>query len=341
MTFYYEFGIIIPVIEVKIVFYNKTLISGGIEKCLEMLSKYLYKDYEIEVVYTDDSILDMNIVNIIKQYANVHKIKENEPIICGICVWCYLYFDYNNLKKIIKAKKYFAWIHSMPRILPDCQLDNPQFVEDCDEFICVSEAVKNHLNIKKEGKVIHNFIELDKNIIKKNENPFINYNNVLKLTVVSRLSSGKGFERLFILCDTLVKQNIPFKVLVVGKGRKREKEIKDNFSCFKEVEFVGYKENPFSYIKNADYLVQLSDDESWCNSITEAKSVGTPIIVTNFESAKEQVIDDYNGIVIDLKETDYTKYIPRILDEKNRLRKNLNNFKYENEIDKWLELIEK
>ena len=87
MTFYYKFGIIIPVIEVKIVFYNKTLISGGIEKCLEMLSKYLYKDYEIEVVYTDDSILDMNIVNIIKQYANVHKIEENEPIICDICVW--------------------------------------------------------------------------------------------------------------------------------------------------------------------------------------------------------------------------------------------------------------
>ena len=90
-----------------------------------------------------------------------------------------------------------------------------------------------------------------------------------------------------------IEQNIPFKVLVVGKGRLKEGKITKKFACFKEVEFLGYKENPFPYMKNADYLVQLSDDESWCNSITEAKSVGTPIIVTNFESAKEQVIDDY------------------------------------------------
>ena len=41
----------------KIVFYNKTLISGGIEKCIEILSKYIYNKYELEVVYVEDSIL--------------------------------------------------------------------------------------------------------------------------------------------------------------------------------------------------------------------------------------------------------------------------------------------
>ena len=58
----------------KIVFYNKTLISGGIEKCIESLSKYIYKDYELEVCYIDDSILDSNIVNIISKYAKVTKL---------------------------------------------------------------------------------------------------------------------------------------------------------------------------------------------------------------------------------------------------------------------------
>lgn len=325
----------------KIVFYNKTLISGGIEKCLEMLSKYLYKDYELEVVYTDESILDLNIVNIIKQYAYVHKINDDEPIICDICIWCYLYFDYDRLKKLIKAKKYFAWIHSMPRILPDCQLDNPKFVDDCCEFVCVSEAVKNHLNIKKEGMVIHNFIDLDKTKITADENPFVKDENMLKLVVVSRLSSGKGFERLFILCENLKNNHIPFQVLVVGKGRKKQQEILDKFSCFKEVTFVGYKENPYPFIKNADYLVQLSDDESWCNSITEAKFLGTPVIVTNFESAKEQVTDNDNGIIVDLNKTDYTDYLPRILNNKKKLRQNLQTFTYTNEIDLWLKLFSK
>ena len=205
----------------KVVFYNKTLISGGIEKCLELLSKEIYKDYDIDIVYTDDSILDPNIVNILKQYANVYKL-ENNIIECDVCVWCYLYFDYKNLKKLIKAKKNIAWIHSMPRILPDCLLDNKDFVNDMDEFICVSEAVKNNLNINKEGKVIYNFMANNISDLANTFNPFEKTdNNTLKLAVVSRLSQGKGFDRLLILANTLKEKNIDFKILVVGKGRKR------------------------------------------------------------------------------------------------------------------------
>lgn len=324
----------------KIVFYNKTLISGGIEKCLEMLCSYIYKDYEIEIVYTDDSILDNNIVKILEEYTKVYKINENQIINCDLCIWCYLYFDYKKLKNIINAKKYIAWIHSMPRILPDCLLDNKDFINDCSNFICVSEAVKNHLMISKQGEVIHNFIDINKKNNNYEFNPFKNVSDdCLKLTVVSRLSNGKGFDRLFILCNNLVNNNINFKVIVVGKGRKREQLIKDEFKIFKQVEFVGYKENPFPYVTHADYLVQLSDDESWCNSITEAKMLGVPVIVTNFESSKEQIQDNVNGIIIDLNEKDYSKYINKIITEKKNLKNNLKDFKYNNEINKWLDLF--
>lgn len=324
----------------KIIFYNKTLISGGIEKCIEILSKYIYKDYELEIVYTDDTILDNNIVNILKQYAKVYKIEDNMKIECDLCIWCYLYFDYNKLKSIINAKKYIAWIHSMPRILPNCLLDDKNFVQDSDRFICVSEAVKNNLNICKEGEVIHNFMDPNIERLAMMENPFSKFkSNELKLAVVSRLSSGKGFERLFLLCNSLKDNNIDFKLLIVGKGRKREIEIKKKFSIFEEVEFVGYQENPYPYIKNADYLVQLSDDESWCNSITEAKILKTPVIVTNFESAKEQIKDLENGIIVDLKENNYNYVVNKILNNKDILKENLKAFSYKNEIDKWLEVF--
>lgn len=325
----------------KIVFYNKTLISGGIEKCIEILSKYIYKDYELEVVYTDDSILDNNIVNILKQYAKVYKIEDGMKIDCDLCIWCYLYFDYKKLKSIIQAKKYITWIHSMPRILPDCLLDDDEFVRDSDRFICVSEAVKNHLDISKEGEVIHNF--MDPNIEKLSliSDPFSKVkDNELKLVVVSRLSNGKGFDRLFLLCKSLKDNKIAFKVMIVGKGRKREVEIKEKFSIFEEVEFVGYQENPYPYVKNADYLVQLSDDESWCNSITEAKILKTPVIVTNFESAKEQITDLENGIIVDLKEENYDSLIRKIINNKEKLKENLSNFSYHNEFYKWKEIFD-
>ena len=323
----------------KIVFYNKTLISGGIEKCLELLTKEIYKNYDIDIVYTDDSILDPNIVNILKQYANVYKI-ENQTIICDVCVWCYLYFDYKKLKQLIKAKKNIAWIHSMPRILPNCLLDDNEFVNDMDNFVCVSNAVKNHLNIQKEGQVIHNFMDKDIKKLASAFNPYSDIdNNVLKLTVVSRLSSGKGFERLLLLTNTLKDKNINFSIKIVGKGRKKEQEIRNNFKDFQEVEFVGYQKNPYPYVKYADYLVQLSDDESWCNSITEAKILGTPVIVTNFESSKEQITNLENGIVIDLLDNNFEKYIEPILNNKQKLKDNLTDFHYENELNEWLHLF--
>ncbi len=326
--------------KMKVVFFNKSLISGGIEKCLELLGEYLYKDYELEIVYTDTSILDPNIVDILSRYAKVYQVEDGMQINCDICVWCYLYFDYPRLKSIIHAKEYIAWIHSMPRILPECRLDDPTFVEDCSHFICVSEAVKNHLDISKEGEVIHNF--MPSNIKEKAlaHNPFADVpDNILKLSVVSRLSTSKGFERLLILTEKLKEMNVPFRIQIVGKGRNKEPKIRSMFAPFEEVSFAGYQENPYPYIKNSDYLVQLSDDESWCNSITEAKLLETPVVVTNFESSKEQIIDGYNGIIVDLAATDYEQYINRMLNLKKELRKNLSGFKVENEIDKWYALF--
>ena len=324
----------------KVVFYNKFLLSGGIEKCIELLSKYIYKDYEIEVVYSDTSKLDPNIVNILEKYAKVYEIKAGMNIECDVCIWCYLYFDYYMLKNIIHAKKYIAWIHSMPRILPDCLLDNIDFVNDCSKFICVSEAVKKHLEIDKEGEVIHNFMAENIKELGNEFNPFEGIeDDILKLSVVSRLSNGKGFERLLNLVKSLKSNNVPFKLLIVGKGRAKEQEIRSWFEPYEEVEFVGYQENPYPYIKNSDFLVQLSDDESWCNSITEAKILDVPVLVTNFESSYEQVKDGINGIIVDLDIIDYTLTIDRMLGEKGNYKKNLESFEFHNEISKWYDIF--
>lgn len=324
----------------KIVFYNKTILSGGIEKCIESLSKYIYKDYELEVVYTDESKLDNNIVNILSKYAKVYKIEEGMNVDCDICIWCYLYFDYTMLKNIIHAKKYICWIHSMPRILPDCLLDNEEFVKDCSNFICVSEAVKNNLNISKNGQVIHNFMSENIIEIANIKNPFEGTSpDTLKLSVVSRLSNGKGFDRLLLLVKELENSNIKYNLQIIGKGRSKEEEIKNDFSPYPSVIFAGYQENPYTYIKNSDYLVQLSDDESWCNVITEAKILHVPVVITNFESAKEQIVNNINGIIVDLKETDYKNTINNMVTQKEYLKNNLKDFTWTNEVDKWYEIL--
>ena len=227
----------------------------------------------------------------------------------------------------------------MPRILPDCLLDDEMFVSDCSRFICVSEAVKTNLNISKEGEVIHNFINDNIKELSMESNPLENDMDKLKLCVVSRLSNGKGFDRLLKLVESLEKNNTNYILNIIGKGRTMEDEIKEWFSPYSNVHFIGYRDNPYNYVKNSDYLIQLSDDESWCNSITEAKALGVPVVVTNFLSAKEQVLDGYNGLLVDLNCEDYDTIVSKMIEFNTVLKDNLKDFVYEAEINKWIDIL--
>ena len=326
----------------KIVFYNETLMSGGIEKCIETLIEYLYLEHSIEIVYIDEKKLDPKIVSVLEKRAYVHKLNPTDTITADVCIWCRLYMDYNTLKKQIVATKNFLWVHSKPREKENCILDNKEFLNDIDKIICVSDTVQKQLLVNTSSMVIHNFLPYNIKELaeeKVDDDIFAN-SGKLKLLTVSRLSNGKGFERVIKLVNMLKENKIDFEYVVIGKGRAEEKRIRDMFQDIDEVKFIGYKENPYPYIKKADYLVQLSDFETWGNVITESKFLKTPIIVTNFESAYEQVIDEHDGIIIDLEEIDYNKYLTRIISNNSKYINNLNDFNYENEIRKWNRLLE-
>jgi len=325
----------------KIVFYNETLMSGGIEKCIETLIEELYLKHSIEIVYTDEKKLDPKIISVLEKRAYVHKLNPTDKITADVCIWCRLYMDYKILKKQIIATKNFLWVHSKPRERENCILDDKEFLDEIDKIICVSDVVKKQLLVDKSSIVIHNFLPHNINQLaqdKIEEDIFISCGK-LKLLTVSRLSNGKGFERVLRLVQMLKINNVDFEYIVIGKGRAEETRIRKMFQDIQEVKFIGYRENPYPYIKKADYLVQLSDFETWGNVITEAKFLNIPVIVTNFESVHEQVIDEHNGIIIDLNETNYKKYLTRIINNNSMYRNNLKEFKYKNEIEKWEKLF--
>ncbi|MBR3132626.1 MAG: glycosyltransferase [Clostridia bacterium] len=101
----------------------------------------------------------------------------------------------------------------------------------------------------------------------------------------------------------------------------------------------GYRDNPYPYEKNADFLLCFSPYESWGNVISEAKVLGTPCVVTDFPSAKEQIEDGVNGVIVPLDCRDYSVIVDRLIKEKSVLRDNLCGFRYINEIEKWREIL--
>lgn len=94
---------------------------------------------------------------------------------------------------------------------------------------------------------------------------------------------------------------------------------------------LGEKKNPYPYIACADLLVNTSISEACPYVINEAKILGTPVVCTDFGSAKEFVKYGMDGYYEPIE-----KMVNRIIelannrDELQRLRKNLESFCYDN-----------
>ena len=91
----------------------------------------------------------------------------------------------------------------------------------------------------------------------------------------------------------------------------------------------GAVENPYPIMKRADAVCVLSDHESWSMVITEAKSLGVPVIATKTSGALEQLEHLKTGLLCDFQEEDIAEKIGTFLDHseyRQMIRSNLRNF---------------
>ncbi len=107
---------------------------------------------------------------------------------------------------------------------------------------------------------------------------------------------------------------------------------------------LGLKENPYPYLKAATLYVQPSRYEGKSIAIDEAKILGKPIVVTNFSTAKDQIISNKNGIIVDMNADALATSIANVLEDtnlQNVLIENLAKEKLgtESEINKFYELV--
>jgi glycosyltransferase involved in cell wall biosynthesis len=280
------------------------LLLGGTELSILYLIEKIYKKYNIIIAYSNEnSNLDMIIR--LSKYAKVMYL--HKPIQCDLAIYCsFLNFGEQNL---ISASNSKEWCHAT---IIDVGYNKNSIKKriGMEEYIAVSNEVKKQMiecgYEADKIRIIHN--ELNPNIEKLAEEKVKLKRAELNLVTVSRITSEKGFERMLQLARYLKSENKDFIWYIVGDNTAEYgKKITQDFKSIPECIFVGQKENPFPYIKNADVLVQLSQRESWCNSISEARLLGKPVICTNFKSHEEQIKDGVNGIVLDMNMTNMDK----------------------------------
>lgn len=188
-------------------------------------------------------------------------------------------------------------------------------------------------------------------IIKLANKPVLDYefNNEFTIVCNCRLSIEKGLNRLLSSCEKLIKEGYKFKVLIIGEGLERANltRMVTNSPFLKEkVTFLGFKENPFQYIKKCSLYVSSSLTEGYSLSIAEAIILELPILSTSCNGPLEILNNGEYGLLVENNEEELYKGLkklfsnPQLLEYyKTKSKERKDFFTYQKSIERLEEIL--
>ncbi|WP_162340652.1 glycosyltransferase [Cyclobacterium salsum] len=170
------------------------------------------------------------------------------------------------------------------------------------QVICVSQAVKEHLNQIGElplskGKVLYNPVKLPEVKTKKESS-----GNQLVFITVSRLTTIKNIKSIILASGEIIHgTDFRPRLIIVGEGEEREnlKSLVGENQIEEYVSFEGYQADVFNYLSQADVFVLPSYSEGSSLALAEAMHMELPSVVTKIGGASEILGDSASGTLID------------------------------------------
>ncbi|PKD43525.1 N-acetyl-alpha-D-glucosaminyl L-malate synthase BshA [Rhodohalobacter barkolensis] len=181
-------------------------------------------------------------------------------------------------------------------------------INQSDGVTAVSEYLKQEtyklFDIKKEIKVIPNFIDLDRFKRSKKEHfkKAICPEGEKVITHVSNFREVKRVTDVVEAFAQLLKNGVPSKLLMVGDGpdrSKAEQKCRDLKVC-EHVRFLGKQEQVEEVLSIADLFMIPSGSETFGLAALEAMSCSVPVISSNVGGLPEVNIDGETGYVCEL-----------------------------------------
>ena len=236
---------------------------------------------------------------------------------------------------------YFAqFVRNIKLVIPN---------ESMNHYINDRYKIPNKINFE----VISNAV-LDKTLIEQSnervEEKLFADSNLKIITAVGRLTYQKNFDNLIMAFEKVSKSNSNARLIIIGEGEEYDtlnNMVKD-LNLKGLVEFMGYKNNPYKYIKNSDLFVMSSRWEGPGHVLIEAMGIGCPVITTNCYSGPADTVQNGEfGIVVDIEDSNLlSESIIYALDNNdemivklNKAKSYLERFHTKNVSNKYLKLF--
>ena len=174
------------------------------------------------------------------------------------------------------------------------------FYKKADLIVCNSKYMlkdlKENFNIPAEKMVqVYNPVDLEtiQEKVREGTNPFLNDNSSPNIVAIGRLTYQKGFDRLIASVPELLKTKPNAKIWILGKGPLENQLIqqRNHLGLQKYIEFVGFQENPYKWLKHSDLFVLSSYYEGLPNVLLEALACECPVVAIDHPGGTREIIE--------------------------------------------------
>lgn len=202
-----------------------------------------------------------------------------------------------------------------------------------DKIICVSNNCREGFlrvfpSLVGKTTMIYNPIDTH-NILAKAKEPITETDGIFtknrtNVIIVGRLSGEKNPYRVIEAATLAKEKELPIKFHWLGEGELLEGLLKEREmrKLEENIEFHGFKKNPYPYIANADILLLPSDAEGFGLVLCEAMTLGIPVVSTPTAGPKEIIGENEYGLLADFSASDIIEKIQKLVEDEN-LRKRL------------------
>ena len=236
------------------------------------------------------------------------------------------------LNNKIKSNIKIGWIHTdYDQLIANKKMDYDIYSK-LDYIINVSNKAKDiflreYPYLTNKTLLIENIVQ--PNRIKYKASEFLVENEMLRkeggkvILSIGRFGKAKNFDSIPEIASIVNKKHKNLTWYIIGYGSD-ENLIEENiikFNMQNNVFILGKKTNPYPYIAKCDVYIQPSRYEAKAVTVREAQILGKPVIITNYQTARDQLNDGIDGFIVSQNIEKCGKEISLLLEDDGKLSK--------------------
>lgn len=306
-----------------------TLDTGGSQRAVSNLLTNLPEEIEADIVINDNksivypykgkvidlglkatknrSSLAYQISVFFRRILIIRKLKKKNNYKAS-----YSFMDSANMANILTGKKYCKVIVSVRTNLAISGRNDWKYkyliipmakwlYRYADSVVAVSEGVRkeliNTLRFKESNVItIYNGYNIDQIVESSKEHLSTEderlFDDCIPILMVGRLCREKAQWNMIRAMKIIIDDVPNARLFVLGEGKYRPylENLITDMGLSDSVILLGFKDNPYKFIKRAKVFVMTSLFEGFPNSLIEAMALNIPCIATDFRSGAKEIL---------------------------------------------------